>query len=166
MPRRRTQPTAVRPLPAYESILDIVVQGTVPCGPAMFNYTQLEGISLRRTLTNKPGSLEAFEVVGDSMTDAGIHAGDQIICDCLRNHRNNDIVVIRSEHNEYTCKRWTGSRLQSEQNGILTEIAPGCQWEVLGVVVHVCKDMRVMDELMKELVRLRGEVEQLKNIKP
>ena len=143
-------------------MLDIIVQGIVPCGPAMFHYTQLEGVSLRRTLTNKPGSLEAFEVVGESMIDAGIHTGDQIICDCLRSHVKGDIVVVRSECNEYSCKRWNGSRLQGESNGVLTEIAPDCQWEVLGVVINVCKDMTVMDKLMRELVRLRGEVEMLK----
>lgn len=162
MARRRTQPVGIMPLPASGGILDIIVQGVVPCGPAMFNYTQLDGLPLRRTLTNKPGSLEAFEVTGDSMSDAGLHAGDQIICDCLREHRKGDIVVVRSDHNEYSCKRWTGSRLQGESEGVLTELAPDCQWDVLGVVISVCKDMPTMDNLMKELVRLRGEVEMLK----
>ncbi|MCC7439207.1 MAG: hypothetical protein IT211_12000 [Armatimonadetes bacterium] len=53
-------------------------------------------------------------------------------------------------------------RLQGESDGILTELAPDCQWNVLGVVIIVCKDVRVMDDLMKELVQLRGEVEMLK----
>lgn len=164
MARRRTQPAAVIPLASSDSILDIIVQGPVPCGPAMFNYSQLDGVPLRRMLTNKPGSLEAFEVIGTSMSDAGIEPGDQIICDCLREPVKGDIVVVRSEHNEYSCKRWNGSRLQGESNGILTEIAPDCQWEVLGVVISVCKDMQTVDMLMKEVARLRGEVEKLKTI--
>lgn len=162
MPRRKTQPAPVAPVVAEFTILDIIVRGIVPCGPAMFNHTQLEGVPLRRMLTNKPRGLEIFEVFGDSMVDAGIHGGDQIICDCLRSHRKGDIIVVRSEHNEYTCKRWTGRSLQSESNGTLVELAPDCEWEVLGVVIGVYKDMQTVEMLMKELARLQREVEVLK----
>lgn len=156
----RTTSVAVVPLP--HSMLDIPIYGSAPCGPACFDHTQIGGVPLREALAT--GDLFGFIAVGDSMSDAGILSGDYLVCNADTTPKRGRLVVVRSDHNEYMCKRWTGKSLQSERGGILEEIAPDRDWSLLGPVIQVMRDQREDEKRYRRMLKAEARVTMLEEM--
>lgn len=157
---RKPQSATVEPLP--NSILDIPVMGSVPCGPSTFDYPQFGGVQLQKALGK--GTISGFTVTGGSMSDAGITPRDILICHHDLAPQIGSVVVVRSEHNEYTCKRWNGKRLQGESGGGIQGITSDCDWSFVGRVEHIIKPVLDVDQDAKRLRRAEEKVVELENL--
>lgn len=82
--------------------------GSIPCGAAQTEEESIrEYISLPVSLFGK-GRFYILEASGDSMVDAGIDDGDQVVIQKDCNAEVGDIVVALTENNESTLKVFGG----------------------------------------------------------
>lgn len=157
---RKPQSATVEPLP--HAILDIPIMGSVPCGPSTFDYPQFGGVQLQKALGK--GTISGFTVTGGSMRDAGITPRDILICHHDLSPKSGSVVVTRSEHNEYMCKRWNGKQLQGESGGGIQGITSDCDWSFIGRVEYVIKPILDVDQDAKRLRRAEEKVVELKEM--
>src|SRR3990172_7003472 len=96
-----------------------------------------EGLSIDEYLVAHPSKTVLITVKGDSMVDAGIHAGDVVVVE-KRNSANIGEIVVAIIDNEFTLKRLHKERgrivLKSE-NKAYPVIRPKDDLEIFGVVV-------------------------------
>lgn len=114
----------------------------VPAGfPSPADDHQEPGIDLSRHLFRNPASTFLARVVGDSMTGAGIYAGDLIAVDRARTAHDGSIVVAVLD-GEQTLKRLRQHAgrtwLEAENDHYAPlELHAEARLEVWGVVTHV-----------------------------
>ena len=100
-------------------------------------------LDLNQYLVRRPVSTYYLRVEGDSMTGAGISAGDIVVVDRSLDARNGDIVVAAVD-GEFTLKRLkkqaTAAWLVAEHPGYppiaLHEVDEATLWGVVTFVVH------------------------------
>ena len=101
------------------------------------------GIDLNRELVKHPSSTFYGRVVGDSMKDAGIDAGDILVIDKSLEPRDGDMAVCFVD-GEFALKylRFKGKRLficAANENYPDIEIMPETQFVVWGIVTYTIK---------------------------
>jgi repressor LexA len=88
-------------------------------------------------LVNSTGSLFMLTIRGESMINAGILDGDQVIVRKQQSAQNGDIVIAMTDEDEATCKRFFKEqdhiRLQPENDYLEPIILPDVT--ILGLVV-------------------------------
>lgn len=88
-------------------------------------------------LANSTGSLFMLTIRGESMINAGILDGDQVIVRKQQSAQNGDIVIAMTDEDEATCKRFYKEknyiRLQPENDYLEPIILPDVT--ILGLVV-------------------------------
>lgn len=94
-------------------------------------------------LLNDSGSLFMLTIRGESMINAGILDGDQVIVRKQAAASNGDIVIAMTEEDEATCKRFFKEnnyiRLQPENDYMEPIILPNVK--ILGLVVGLYRDL-------------------------
>lgn len=116
--------------------------GTIGAGwPSPAEEELADAITLDQYLINNRAGSFVVRVTGDSMIDAGIHAGDLVIVERSRSPKPNDIVIANVDH-AWTLKRYmkqgTKVWLQAE-NKKYRPIHPTTELQIEGVVVGVVR---------------------------
>ena len=96
-----------------------------------------EGLSIDEYLVVHPSKTTLITVKGDSMVDAGIHAGDVVVVE-KRNSANIGEIVVAIIDNEFTLKRLHKERgrvVLKPENKAYPVIRPKGDLEIFGVVV-------------------------------
>ena len=96
-----------------------------------------EGLSIDEYLVAHPSKTTLITVKGDSMVDAGIHAGDVVVVE-KRNSANVGEIVVAIIDNEFTLKRLHKERgrvVLKPENNAYPVIRPKGDLEIFGVVV-------------------------------
>lgn len=95
-------------------------------------------------LISKPSKTVLIKVKGDSMIDAGIHEGDQVVVEKRGSASVGDIVVAIVD-NEFTLKRLHKERgrfVLKPENKAYPVIRPKGELEIFGVVVGLFRKYR------------------------
>lgn len=94
-------------------------------------------------LANSTGSLFMLTIRGESMINAGILDGDQVIVRKQQSAQNGDIVIAMTDEDEATCKRFYKEknyiRLQPENDYLDPIILPDVT--ILGLVVGLYRHL-------------------------
>ena len=94
-------------------------------------------------LANSTGSLFMLTIRGESMINAGILDGDQVIVRKQQSGQNGDIVIAMTDEDEATCKRFFKEqdhiRLQPENDYLEPIILPDVT--ILGLVVGLYRHL-------------------------
>ena len=94
-------------------------------------------------LANSTGSLFMLTIRGESMINAGILDGDQVIVRKQQSAQNGDIVIAMTDEDEATCKRFYKEknyiRLQPENDYLEPLILPDVT--ILGLVVGLYRHL-------------------------
>ncbi|EPH64265.1 repressor LexA [Enterococcus casseliflavus 14-MB-W-14] len=94
-------------------------------------------------LANSTGSLFMLTIRGESMINAGILDGDQVIVRKQQSAQNGDIVIAMTDEDEATCKRFYKEknyiRLQPENDYLEPIIFPDVT--ILGLVVGLYRHL-------------------------
>ncbi|WP_159151394.1 transcriptional repressor LexA [Enterococcus gallinarum] len=94
-------------------------------------------------LANSTGSLFMLTIRGESMINAGILDGDQVIVRKQQSAQNGDIVIAMTDEDEATCKRFFKEqdhiRLQPENDYLEPIILPDVT--ILGLVVGLYRHL-------------------------
>ncbi|MDT2983252.1 transcriptional repressor LexA [Enterococcus casseliflavus] len=94
-------------------------------------------------LANSTGSLFMLTIRGESMINAGILDGDQVIVRKQQSAQNGDIVIAMTDEDEATCKRFYKEknyiRLQPENDYLESIILPDVT--ILGLVVGLYRHL-------------------------
>ncbi|MFS1016169.1 transcriptional repressor LexA [Enterococcus casseliflavus] len=94
-------------------------------------------------LENSTGSLFMLTIRGESMINAGILDGDQVIVRKQQSAKNGDIVIAMTDEDEATCKRFYKEknyiRLQPENDYLEPIILPDVT--ILGLVVGLYRHL-------------------------
>ena len=96
-----------------------------------------EGLSIDEYLVVHPSKTTLITVKGDSMVDAGIHAGDVVVVE-KRNSANIGEIVVAIIDNEFTLKRLHKERgriVLKPESKAYPVIRPKGELEIFGVVV-------------------------------
>jgi len=96
-----------------------------------------EGLSIDEHLVAHPSKTVLITVKGDSMVDAGIHAGDVVVVE-KRSSSNIGEIVVAIIDNEFTLKRLQKERgrvVLKPENKAYPVIRPKGDLEIFGVVV-------------------------------
>lgn len=99
--------------------------------------SNLEGLSIDEYLVAHPSRTVLITVKGDSMVDAGIHAGDVVVVE-KRTSANIGEIVVAIIENEFTLKRLHKERgriVLKPENKAYPVIRPKGDLEIFGVVV-------------------------------
>jgi len=118
----------------FERPLAESVRAGLP-GPAVDSNP--EGLSIDEYLVAHPSKTVLITVKGDSMVDAGIHAGDVVVVE-KRNSANIGEIVVAIIDNEFTLKRLHKERgrvVLKPENKAYPVIRPKDDLEIFGVVV-------------------------------
>lgn len=123
----------------------IRVLGTVQAGfPTPAEEQAAESVSIEHYLVSHPEKTFMLQVSGDSMIDAGIHAGDMVLVERGRDAREGDIVVARVD-GEWTLKTYekrAGRPILVPANKRYPLIRPAFELHFGGVVVGVVRKYR------------------------
>jgi repressor LexA len=101
-------------------------------------------LSIDEFLVSHPSRTILITVKGDSMIDAGIHAGDVVVVEKRVAANVGDIVVAILD-NEFTLKRLDRERgrlVLKPENKAYPVIRPKGDAEIFGVVVGLCRKYR------------------------
>ena len=103
-----------------------------------------DGLSIDDHLVVHPSKTVLVTVVGDSMSDAGIHGGDVVVVE-KRTTANIGDIVIAIVDNDFTLKRLDRERGQfvlKPENKAYPVIRPKGDLEIFGVVVGMFRKYR------------------------
>jgi repressor LexA len=103
-----------------------------------------DALSIDEHLISNPSKTVLIKVRGDSMIDAGIHAGDTVVVEKRSSANTGDIVVAFLE-NEFTLKRYDHERgrvVLRPENKAYPVIRPKGAAEIFGVVVGLFRKYR------------------------
>lgn len=118
----------------FERTLADSVQAGMPTPAA---DTVADALSIDEHLISNPSKTVLIKVKGDSMIDAGIHAGDTVVVEKRPSANIGDIVVALI-NNEFTLKRLDRERgrvVLRPENKAYPVIRPKGEAEIFGVVV-------------------------------
>lgn len=118
----------------------IPLLGVVTAGEPILAYEEANDFfPLPNDLELERGNLFMLTISGDSMVNAGIFDGDQVIVRQQADASNGDIVIAMTEENEATCKRFYKEkdhiRLQPENDRLDPIILN--QVSILGKVISL-----------------------------
>ena len=139
--------TGPRPVDAATRAMLLAAPVAVPCGfpsPAQDYY---EGpIDLTAQLVDDELTTFIVRVSGDSMTDAGICDGDELLVDTAKEPRAGDVVIARLD-GEFTVKRLDITRdgviLRAEGRGHPDIVVPElAELDVFGVATYCIHHLR------------------------
>lgn len=105
--------------------------------PSPASETGSDTLTIDEHLIANPSKTVLVKVKGDSMIDAGIHAGDVVVVEKRRAANTGDIVVAILD-NEFTLKRFgreKGRVVLRPENKAYPAIRPIGEVEIFGVVV-------------------------------
>jgi repressor LexA len=125
----------------FERPLDGSVRAGFPDAAAQ---SAPETLSIDEFLVSHPSRTILITVKGDSMIDAGIHAGDVVVVEKRVAANVGDIVVAILD-NEFTLKRLDRERgrlVLKPENKAYPVIRPKGDAEIFGVVVGLCRKYR------------------------
>lgn len=92
--------------------------GTVQAGfPSPAEEELVDTVNLDEFLVENPEATFMLKVTGDSMIDAGIHAGDIVLVERGKRPRNNDIVIAEVDG------EWTIKYFMKDKQGVRLEPA-------------------------------------------
>ncbi len=91
---------------AIQRGLEVPIIGRVTAGLPMYAQQEWDGTVLVDSDIYRGQNLFALRVKGDSMQDAGILAGDLVICEPRQYAQNGEIVVVLIDNDEATVKRF------------------------------------------------------------
>ena len=121
------------------------LDGSVRAGlPSAAPQSAPETLSIDEFLVEHPSRTILITVKGDSMIDAGIHAGDVVVVEKRVAANVGDIVVAILD-NEFTLKRLDRERgrlVLKPENKAYPVIRPKGDAEIFGVVVGLCRKYR------------------------
>jgi repressor LexA len=112
--------------------------------PSAAGQSAPETLSIDEFLVEHPSRTILITVKGDSMIDAGIHAGDVVVVEKRVAANVGDIVVAILD-NEFTLKRLDRERgrlVLKPENKAYPVIRPKGDAEIFGVVVGLCRKYR------------------------
>jgi SOS regulatory protein LexA len=112
--------------------------------PSAAGQSAPETLSIDEFLVSHPSRTILITVKGDSMVDAGIHAGDVVVVEKRVAANVGDIVVAILD-NEFTLKRLDRERgrlVLKPENKAYPVIRPKGDAEIFGVVVGLCRKYR------------------------
>jgi repressor LexA len=112
--------------------------------PSAAGQSAPETLSIDEFLVEHPSRTILITVKGDSMIDAGIHAGDVVVVEKRVVANVGDIVVAILD-NEFTLKRLDRERgrlVLKPENKAYPVIRPKGDAEIFGVVVGLCRKYR------------------------
>jgi repressor LexA len=112
--------------------------------PSLADQDVMEGMVVDRYLIDNPATSFIIEVKGDSMIDAAIMEGDQVVVDTALSYRAGDIVAaeIAGEVTIKTLIKEQGVWVLQPQNAAYEVIRPEGKWRVVGVVVGLMRKYR------------------------
>jgi repressor LexA len=125
----------------FERSVDESVQAGLP-SPASDNAP--DALTIDEHLISHPSRTVLIKVKGDSMIDAGIHAGDVVVVEKRASANIGDIVVAILD-NEFTLKRFgreKGRTVLRPENKAYPVIRPKDDAEIFGVVVGLFRKYR------------------------
>lgn len=147
--RDPTKPRAIELTPLGLEAIDVVptnipLLGVVTAGePILAVEDASDFFPLPPGLTNDQGHLFMLTIRGESMINAGILDGDQVIIRKQDIAQNGDIVIALTDENEATCKTFYKEnkqiRLQPENDFMLPIFLPSVK--ILGRVVGLYRNM-------------------------
>jgi repressor LexA len=118
------------------------IEDSVRAGfPSPANDTQHDALTIDEYLVERPSQTVLVTVKGDSMIDAGIHAGDVVVVEKKPAANVGDIVVAIVD-NEFTLKyleREKGQFVLRPANPAYPIIRPTGSLEIFGVVVGLIR---------------------------
>lgn len=121
---------------------NIKLLGTVQAGfPSAADEELVDTLSLDNFLVERPEATFMLKVTGDSMIEAGIHAGDMVLVERGRTPKSNDIVIAQVDGEwtmKYFMKDRAGVRLEPANRRFKT-IHPKRSLEIAGVVRTVIR---------------------------
>lgn len=103
-----------------------------------------DALTIDEHLISNPSKTVLIKVKGDSMIDAGIHAGDVVVVEKRASANIGDIVVAILD-NEFTLKRFSrekGRTVLRPENKAYPVIRPKDDAEIFGVVVGLFRKYR------------------------
>jgi len=103
-----------------------------------------DALSIDEHLISNPSKTVLIKVKGDSMIDAGIHAGDTVVVEKRSSANVGDIVVAFME-NKFTLKKYDRERgrvVLRPENKAYPAIRPKGEAEIFGVVVGLFRKYR------------------------
>lgn len=112
--------------------------------PSAAGQSAPETLSIDEFLVEHPSRTILITVKGDSMVDAGIHAGDVVVVE-KRVAANVGDIVVAIVDNEFTLKRLDRERgrlVLKPENKAYPVIRPKGDAEIFGVVVGLCRKYR------------------------
>ena len=119
--------------------------GNVRAGiPSAASQSPPDTLTIDEFLVQHPSRTVLVTVKGDSMIDAGIHAGDVVVVEKRVAANVGDIVVAILD-NEFTLKRLERERgrlVLKPENKAYPVIRPKGDAEIFGVVVGLCRKYR------------------------
>ncbi|QIL46660.1 transcriptional repressor LexA [Vagococcus coleopterorum] len=146
--RDPTKPRAIELTPQALELIGIQEKtipllGTVTAGaPILAVEEAIDHFPLPPHLKNDESNLFMLTVRGESMINAGILDGDQVIIKKQPNASNGDIVIAMTDEDEATCKRFykesTHFRLQPENDFMEPILLDNVS--ILGKVVGLYRD--------------------------
>ena len=116
----------------------------VPAGLPVLSGDSGEACSIDAWLIQQPSRTVLMPVTGDSMIDAGIHAGDRVVVERDTPARTGDVVVAVID-NEFTLKTLAvenGEAVLRPANSAYPVLRPGDRLQVFGVVVGLIRSYR------------------------
>jgi repressor LexA len=125
----------------FERTVDESVQAGLP---AAASDNAPDALTIDEHLISNPSRTVLIKVKGDSMIDAGIHAGDVVVVEKRPSANIGDIVVAILD-NEFTLKRFTrekGRTVLRPENKAYPVIRPKDDAEIFGVVVGLFRKYR------------------------
>ncbi len=122
-----------------------VYKTAIPLGLAKKNGSGIRKIDLKAYLTPNPKNTYLVRVVGDSMIEEGIDAGDILVVDSSEEPKNGKVVIaaVNGELAVKTLRVIDGAiyLFSANKNFLPIEIKPFWRFEIQGVVKHVIKDL-------------------------
>jgi repressor LexA len=112
--------------------------------PSLASDAGSDTLTIDEHLISNPSKTVLIKVKGDSMIDAGIHAGDVVVVEKRRTANSGDIVVAILD-NEFTLKRFgreKGRVVLRPENKAYPVIRPTGEAEIFGVVVGLFRKYR------------------------
>lgn len=128
----------------YENVFSLPkLSGRVSAGTPVGVDDDFEQVNLMETLVNHREHMCIMNVVGDSMTEAGINDGDMLLVDTAAEPKNGQVVIAKV-FGELTVKRFIRqgqTTILKAENPIFAdiEITPHTEIEFIAVVRHCIK---------------------------
>lgn len=153
-----------------EKMLQIPLLGTIAAGEPIEAIQEKETIAVPQNKIPRSGEIYALKVIGNSMIDENINAGDIILVKHQSTAENGQKVVALIDNNNATLKKFYKEknhiRLQPANKNIGSIIIKnGIDIEIQGIVVDIIKDSNFINPELKQKLPLTSKTKLKRNIK-